>query len=100
MSVGVKFQDMSIKVASFLDNSVDISNSSTNSDVVVAGRKPYFYNYDMNSGSITKIMGKHLSYVYISVTPNTMLYLLNLILYMYTCIQVPMVKILLVTRTW
>jgi hypothetical protein len=83
MSVGVKFQDMSIKVASFLDNSVDISsNSSTNSDVVVAGRKPYFYNYDMNSGSITKIMGKY-------VIPNTMLYLSNLILYILHAYRCP-----------
>jgi U3 small nucleolar RNA-associated protein 18 len=47
----VKFGDMSISCASFL------GNSSSSSEVVLSGRKPYFYSYDVTSGAMNKITG-------------------------------------------
>jgi U3 small nucleolar RNA-associated protein 18 len=45
--LSVKF-DMAISSASYL---------GTSADVIVAGRKPYFYSYDTNSGNLNKIPG-------------------------------------------
>lgn len=46
--LSVKFSDMSITCAAFLGCS---------SEVVVSGRKPFFYSYDTASGLVTKLPG-------------------------------------------
>ena len=46
--LSVKFNDMSITCAAFLGCS---------SEVVVSGRKPFFYSYDTASGLVTKLPG-------------------------------------------
>jgi hypothetical protein len=45
---GVQFSDMSITNAHFLGNT---------SEVIVAGRKPFYYSYDAESGVVRKIPG-------------------------------------------
>ena len=44
---GVKFKDMSISKADYLGSS---------REVVVSGRKPFFYNYDLETGVVSKIV--------------------------------------------
>ena len=47
INTGVKF-DMAVSDASYL---------GTSTNVLAAGRKPYFYSYDTNSGNLSKIPG-------------------------------------------
>ena len=47
----VHFNDMAISNARFLGRS---------SEVVVSGRKPYFYSYDSVSGGVSKVIGEPL----------------------------------------
>lgn len=49
--LSVRFNDMSIKTAEFLGGAKGAG------EVIVGGRRPYFYSYDVGSGSITKIPG-------------------------------------------
>lgn len=44
--LSVKFQDLSIMAADYVGRS---------NEAVVSGRKPYFYSYDLESGSVSKI---------------------------------------------
>lgn len=46
---GVRFNEMSIDSAAFLGNGTE---------VVVGGRKPFFFSYDTTSGAISKIPGE------------------------------------------
>ncbi len=61
----VKFNDMSILAAAFL---------GTTAQVVVSGRKPYYYSYDTINGNVTKVPGlhgKHIkSYENLAVSPE------------------------------
>lgn len=54
---GVHFNDMSIAGAKYLPPASG-STSSIN-EVVVCGRKPYFYSYDIGSGEIIKNTGRN-----------------------------------------
>lgn len=47
--LGLKFQDIQIRSAYF---------SNQGHEMVVSGRKPYYYFYDMTSGHLTKVQGK------------------------------------------
>ena len=47
-TLSVRFNDMPISCATFLGNS---------SQVVIGGRKPFFYSYDCESGKVTKVPG-------------------------------------------
>ena len=44
---------MSIKVAEFLNG----PGGKNNGEVIVGGRRPYFYSYDTASGSLIKVPG-------------------------------------------
>lgn len=63
--LSVRFNDMPISEACFLGNT---------SEVVIGGRKPYFYSYDSESGKTSKVpglMGKNLkSYENLLVSPK------------------------------
>ena len=48
---GILFNDMIVSSANFVGKSLN--------QVVVAGRKPYFYSYDMRSGRSMKVPGLH-----------------------------------------
>ena len=50
--LGVKFSDMSISNACFRN-----SSSSSSDEVVVCGRKPFFYAFDLKSGKSSKVPG-------------------------------------------
>lgn len=47
---GVKFQDMKITSANFVSQ-----QDNDAKEIVVSGKKPYFYVYDIESGSVIKI---------------------------------------------
>ena len=63
--LAVRFNDLPISAASFIGSS---------GQVVLSGRKPFFYSYDAESGRITKVpglMGKKLrSYEHMIVSPE------------------------------
>jgi U3 small nucleolar RNA-associated protein 18 len=63
--LAVRFNDLPISAASFLGSS---------SEVVLSGRKPFFYTYDTESGRVTKVpglMGKKIkSYEHMVVSPE------------------------------
>ncbi len=63
--LSVRFNDLPISEAAFL---------GTSSEVLLSGRKPYFYAYDTESGKVSKVpglMGKSLkSYENMFVSPN------------------------------
>jgi len=67
MRLSVRFNDMAIKNAQFV-------GGSTSGEVVIGGRKPYFYSYDTGSGAVTKIpgcMGKNIkSHEVLAVSPH------------------------------
>ena len=59
--LSVKLQDMSIQSAAFRHTSTTSGSNSTSSskeEVILCGRKPFFYSYDIISGNIAKIPGK------------------------------------------
>ena len=51
---GVKFNEMSITCAAFLGEGF---GTRAGSEVVVSGRKPYFFSYDTTTGSVNKVPG-------------------------------------------
>lgn len=60
IELNLKFPDMNISYADFLCKANNHNNSATNTatkdttEIIVAGRKPYFYTYDMVTGVIDK----------------------------------------------
>ena len=52
--VGVKFNEMSITCAAFVGEGF---GTKAGSEVVVSGRKPYFFSYDTTTGSVNKVPG-------------------------------------------
>ena len=59
--LGVKFSEMSISNACFRNSSSSSSSGSSSGsgcdEVIISGRKPYFYTFDLRSGKSTKIPG-------------------------------------------
>jgi hypothetical protein len=51
---------MSIKVAEFFNGPLGQSSG----EVIVGGRRPYFYSYDTASGSLIKVPGKGIFCLY------------------------------------
>jgi hypothetical protein len=47
---------MSIKVAEFLNG----PQGQSSGEVIVGGRRPYFYSYDTQSGTLIKVPGMYL----------------------------------------
>jgi hypothetical protein len=47
---------MSIKVAEFLNG----PQGQSSGEVIVGGRRPYFYSYDTQSGTLIKVPGMYI----------------------------------------
>jgi U3 small nucleolar RNA-associated protein 18 len=50
MQLNVRFNDMAIKSAEYL-------GGSSSNEVILGGRRPYFYSYDIESGAMAKVLG-------------------------------------------